>query len=171
MSSFFNTVSMKTLISAFVFSRVDYCNSLFANLPDKEITKLQRFQSNSARLTLRRKRRDHITPMLKELHWLPVRSRISYKVAVLCHKSIHGKAPLYIRDLIQLYVPSRSLRSENNCLLRIPTKRSKKYAGRSFSHFAPPLWNSLPLSLRLTSSGHDFRTGLKTYLMKRSFEM
>ena len=128
MSSFLNMDSLKTLISSFMFSRVDYSNSLFANLPDKVLTKLQRFFNHAARLTLKRKKRDHITPMLKELHWLPVKSRISYKVALLCHKCINGRAPSYISDLIQLYVPSRSLRSENNCLLRIPKRGSKMYA-------------------------------------------
>ena len=166
LSKFLNIDSLKTLTSAFVFSRIDYCNSLFANLPIDVLFKIQRFQNQAARLILKCKKTDHVTPMLKQLHWLPVKARILYKIAVLCHKCIHNNAPLYVCDLVQLYEPPRQLRSANNFLLRVPKKGSKKLAGRSFSHFAPSVWNALPQSLRTTSSLIAFKSGLKTHLMQ-----
>ena len=166
MSMFLNEYSLKTLVSSFVFSRIDYCNALLANLPDTILHKLQRFQNHAARLVLKKRKRDHITPMLRTLHWLPVSARISYKIAVLVHKCINKKAPSYLSDLVQIYVPSRSLRSSDKHLLKVPRKGGKKLAERSFSHIAPSVWNSLPLPLRTIPSESRFKVHLKTHLMR-----
>ena len=61
------------LVAAMVISRLDYCNSAFIGLPADQIARLQRVQNNAARLVLKKRRRDHVTPLLKELHWLPVK--------------------------------------------------------------------------------------------------
>ena len=165
MSMFLNECSLKTLVSSFLFSRIDYCNALLANLPNTTLHKLQRFQNHAARLVLKKKKRDHITPMLRTLHWLPVSARMSYKIATLCHKCLNNKAPSYLSDLIQIHVPSRSLRSGDQYLLRVPRKGGKKLAERSFAHLAPSVWNSLPQLLRHTTSESKFKTSLKTHLM------
>ena len=81
------------LVHAFVTCRFDNCNSLFYGLPDKLIAKLQRTQNSSARLVTLTKSRDHISPILRDLHWLPVKSRILYKILLLTYKCIHGCAP------------------------------------------------------------------------------
>lgn len=166
LSTFLNESSLKTLVSSFIFSRIDYCNSLLVNLPNVVLQKLQRLQNQAARIVLRRKKRDHITPMLLTLHWLPVNARIIYKISVLCYKCINGTAPSYLVDLVNVYNPSRSLRSSDQLLLSVPRKGSKKLADRSFSHSAPPLWNSLPHLLRNTPTEVTFKTNLKTYLMR-----
>ena len=77
---FFTVEATNKLICAFVLSRLDYCNSLMVGLPDNKIYKLQQVQNNAARLVSRTTKRDHITPILKDLHWLPVKSRIEYKI-------------------------------------------------------------------------------------------
>ena len=164
MSCFLDETSLKTLMSAFILTRLDYCNSLFVNLPEESLNKLQRFQNRAARIVLKKKKRDHIRPLLKKLHWLPLKARILYKTAILCFKCIHNKAPSYLQDLVEVYTPSRSLRSGSHCLLRIPRRGSCRLAGRSFTHAAPAVWNALPLSLRLATSETAFKTGLKTYL-------
>ena len=166
MSRFLNMASMKTLMSAFLLSRLDYCNSLFINVSEESINKLQRFQNQAARIILKKKKRDHVTPLLTELHWLPVRARIVYKTALLCFYCIHSIAPSYLTNLIEVYIPSRSLRSCNKCLLKLPKKGSSRLAGRSFTHAAPALWNSLPLEVRLSSSADEFKSRLKTYLFR-----
>ena len=72
--------ALKTLISAFVLSRIDYCNSLLAGCPKQLIHKLQKVQNNAARLICRTSKFDHISPVLHILHWLPVEQRIEYKL-------------------------------------------------------------------------------------------
>lgn len=164
--SFLSENSLKTLISSFMFSRLDYCNSLLANLPDETLNKLQRFQNQAARLVLKKRKRDHITPMLIKLHWLPVKARVIYKSAVLTHKCVHNRAPLYLSSLIKPYIPQRSLRSGDHSLLETPKNFPKKLGERSFTHFSPKIWNSLPLSLRQITSETAFKSRLKTHLMK-----
>ena len=76
-----------SLIHALIGSRLDYCNSILYNLPDSKISRLQRVQNQAARILTRSPRREHITPVLKQLHWLKVRERIRYKILILTHKA------------------------------------------------------------------------------------
>ena len=77
------TSSTEKLIHAFVSSKLDYCNSLMYGLADKEISKLQRVQNLTARLVTKTRRVDHITPILRKLHWLPVRKRSIFKILLI----------------------------------------------------------------------------------------
>ena len=99
------------LIHTFVSSKLDLYNSILYGLPVTELNKLQRVQSAAARLISRTPKSHHITPVLQQLHWLPYRDRISFKLLLLTFKALHGLAPIYISELIKLYNPSRSLRS------------------------------------------------------------
>ena len=155
----------KTLLSAFVLSRLDYCNSLLAGSPSDLIQKLQKVQNHAARLIFRSSRRDHVTPLLRSLHWLPVQNRIHYKLSLLCFQVLNAIAPQYLCDLIKVYTPSRQLRSSlDTSLFRIPSTRTKTYGGRTFFYQGPAIWNTLPLSLRCQSSSDTFKTNLKTHL-------
>ena len=90
----FNSISdAETVIHAFVTSRLDYCNALFIGLSASSISKLQYFQNSAARLLTHTKRSAHITPILHDLHWLPVAYRIKFKILLLTFKSLHGLAP------------------------------------------------------------------------------
>ena len=115
----------------------------------------------------------HITPLLRELHWLPVCYRIEYKIIFLTFKVLHGMAPDYLRHLISVLPPSRyNLRRNDDyaALLTFPKIRTKKtLADRSFSCAAPRLWNLLPTTIRSTSSLDIFKIRLKTFLFNRAF--
>jgi len=93
--------ALKMLLHAFVFSRLDYCNSLFFGLPDTSISKLQSVQNAAARLFGGLRKFDHVTPILRDqLHWLPIRQRIDFKIATLVYKSLNHLAPQYLLDML-----------------------------------------------------------------------
>ena len=166
---YLDTNATKTLTSAFILSRLDYCNSLFAGLPGDKIQKLQRIQNNAARLVLKKSKREHITPLLKELHWLPVKARIDYKLAVMCFKALKTNFPSYITDLLVPYHPTRSLRSSNSNLLSTPRVQLKKYGERAFTFSGPSIWNSLPIELRLITNLNTFKRHLKAHLFREYY--
>ena len=95
------------LVHAFITSKLDNCNSLLYGLPQFLIDHLQAVQNCAARLITRSRKHDHITPILRQLHWLPVHSRIKYKILLLTFKALHGLAPSYITEMLQPYRPSR----------------------------------------------------------------
>jgi len=88
----------KTLVQAFISSRLDYCNSVLYGVTDNLLQQLQSVQNAAARLITWMGRREHISPVLQELHWLPVRRRVDFKLATLMFKSLHGCAPSYLSD-------------------------------------------------------------------------
>ncbi len=108
--SYVSPKDAESLVHAFITSRLDYCNALFAGLPLHSISHLY-IQNSAARILTHTKRSAHITPILIKLHWLPVSSRITYKILLLTFKSLNGLAPPYLSDLLSPYVPPRSLRS------------------------------------------------------------
>ena len=86
----------KTLVQAFISCRLDYRNSLLYGISDGLLQRLQSVQNATARLVTGARRSDHITPVLRQLHWLPVRQRVTFKVAGLVHQSLAGAAPAYL---------------------------------------------------------------------------
>ena len=91
----------KTLVNSFVISRIDYCNSLLAGTPQCLLSRLQRVMNKAARMLCRCSRGDHISRIIKErLHWLRIPQRIQFKLCLLVYKSLHGKAPVYLSNLV-----------------------------------------------------------------------
>ena len=124
---------------------------LIISIPDVLICKLQRVQTHAARLVVRCDRRDHITPVLKKLHWLPVKQRVTYKILLLTLRALNGLAPIYIVDMLHRHRPARALRSANNNDLQVPST-SSRYGDRAFAVSAPRLWNALPYELKIATS-------------------
>jgi len=100
----------KTLVQAFITCRLDYCNSLFCGITDNLFRRLQSVQNAAARLITGTRRSDHITPVLRELHWLPVRQRVDFKLAVLVYKALHDLTAPYLVDDCQLITSNASRR-------------------------------------------------------------
>ena len=163
--------AIKSVVHAFITSRLDYCNSLLYGTPGCLLDRLQWVQNTAARLITGTSRSSHITPVLRELHWLPVTHRIIFKVALLTFKAQHGLAPLYLSELLTPYIPSRSLRSSTKNLLTVPSYKLKAYGGRSFTCVAPVIWNDIPENLRGATSLSVFKAGLKTYLFKDAYNV
>ena len=113
----------------------------------------------------------HVSPILAKLHWLPTAQRIDYKISSLCYNVVSDTAPLYLSDLLCLYVPSRSLRSSADTrIFRIPTREKKFQGQRAFSHLGPVTWNKLPYSVRHAQTQSQFKTQLKTTLFRSVYE-
>ena len=134
-------------------AKLDSCNSLLYGLPQHLISRLQSIQNTAARVVTRTRKFDHITSVLKQLHW-PVRYRIVFKILLLVYKALNGTAPSYISELLKYHTSERKLRSSSQHLLATPKAR---------------LWNAIPHELRSSSSIDIFKRHLKTYLFKQAF--
>jgi len=166
-----------SLSCAIVQTRLDYCNSLLYASSSQNITSLQRVQNNLARVVFRTHRRASAGPLLQRLHWLPIASRIRYKIATLTHSVIHTGSPAYLSELISPSVKTRATRGHYDQTSANPSlgigpesqllhePRWKLASERpSFRFSSPEVWNSLPHALRLVTSPSAFRSALKTQL-------
>ena len=114
------------------------------------------------------RRSDHMTPILRDLHWLPIPARLEFKILLLTFKCLHNQGPSYLRELLKFRNPSRTLRSSKQSLLQNSYRPNTLFYGeRAFAFAAPKLWNSIPEHIKSASSLLTFKTALKTYLFRR----
>ena len=153
----FLTIKEKTiLVCAFVLSKLDYCNSLYCGIDSSLISKLQYTQNCAARLIYQRRKYDHVTDIFIDLHWLPVKKRILYKILLTVHNCLYNISPIELNNLITF----ESVRTFN---LQIP-RCNTSYGDRAFSVNSAKVWNTLPLHLKTETSVINFKKLLKTYL-------
>ena len=145
---FLDSKTASLIATSIVHSKLDYCNSLYYNLPKSQLNRLQHIQNSLARAVVRAPKFSHTTPILKSLHWLKINERIEYKILSLTFKLLYTAQPPYLYNLISLQ-PQRNTRSSSVVTLARPsTHSSLKITSRSFRYASPHLWNQLPHSLR-----------------------
>ena len=156
------------VIHATVTSKLDFHNGLLVDIPEKSIRRLQVVQNNAARLLMRvRKTEQCITPILNDLHWLPINKRISYKILTMVQNALHSPvAPGYLREQVIVYRPARPLRSATNHWTLVIPRSRQKHGDSSFSVAGPKLWNTLPVELRVPQTSVVFKKKLKTFLFR-----
>ena len=159
-----------------ILSHIDYCNALFYNLPEYLLHKLTKVLHSAVRFIFGFRGsalRKHMLPYLKSLHFLPVKFRIEFKIALLTHKCLHGYAPTYLKNLINFRSVSErySLRvNDDNWLLQTLTSLNFARSQSMFSCASPKVWNSLPLSLREIETLSLFKKRLKAFYFNLAFE-
>ena len=156
------------MINCSITSRLDYCNSLLYGAKSYNISQLQLCQNNAARMLSLRRKFDHITPVLKDLHWLPVEQRVEYKVLLLTYKALHGKTVASISQLMSLYTSTRppGIREQKSPQ---SAKMPFGFGRRCFAYAAPSLWFLLHTPVKRASSTDSFKSSLKTYLFNVAY--
>lgn len=158
----------ETLVLSLVISHLDYCNVILYGISQTELSKLQRIQNMCAKLVLNRSKFESSKQALFDLHWLPIRARINFKILVYMYNCSVGKAPTYLIDLLTPQTPKRELRSSKSsdgCFI-VPFNKNKTFADRSFRTIGPKLWNNLPIDIRRSPSVDIFKRQLKTHFFK-----
>ena len=127
-------------------------------------------QNKAARIVSKIMRFDHIQPVLRELHWLPVEFRIKFKTLCFMYKCNNNISPTYLQDILHEYEPPRTLRSASQNNYSIPTYTTNT-GYRAFSINGPTLWNTLPTDIKHSTTFSQFKSRLKTHLFKRAFNL
>ena len=166
--------NVKTLLHAFVTSRIDYCNALLVGLPQYQLNRLQSVLNAAARLYSNTSKYSHVSSILRDdLHWLRIPERITYKLCLTVYRCLHGLAPSYLsNDCVRLIDSSNRLfrnRSAAVGNLFVPRYRTKTYGPRSFRIAGPTRWNALPTQLKQDMSLPQFKSELKTHLFRISY--
>jgi len=162
----------QTVACSIVTTKLDYCNSLLYGTTNINIRKLQRVQNSLARLVIGTRKSDHITPVLKKLHWLPISSRISYKIATLTRKILATGQPSYLSSSLHLRHLPRNLQSSVH---KTPQKTDIRkfpsdFSLRGFTNSSAAVWNSLLTDVTDNlNSWNIFCHRLKTYLCRLAY--
>ena len=161
------------LVHSFILSHIDYCNICLYGINKSEIYQLQKLLNSAVRFIFNLtgdRYRDHITPYLKELHFLPVEYRIKYKVVLMTFKCINNLAPTYLKRLIIMKEGLQSIRvAHDYFLLEFPSLPKTSNGYRRFSYIAPLEWNMLPYNIRTCPDLGTFKIKLKTYYFQLCF--
>ena len=160
--SFLTSKEKSILLTALVLSKIDFCNSLYYGINGSLLNKLQVVQNSAARLVFNKRKFDHSTGLLYQLHWLPVKDRIFFKINLLVHKALYQPSPNDMQKLVML----NCTRTFN---LKGDYRSSSMFADRAFRVYAPQVWNQLPLYLKTESSLSSFKKQLKTFMFRCAF--
>ena len=170
---FLTGTATATVVSAFVLSRIDYCNSLLFGSTHDVTSHLQWIQTYAAPVILHLPRSSSITTHVKSLHWLPVKVRSTYKIACLCYHCHSSTAPSYVNDMLHkkpLHTRNTRSSSYSMPLLNRPAHSKATLGDRSFSFASSSVWNSIPNDVRCAPSLSSSKSRLKTYLFRSVYK-
>ena len=152
-------------------SHLDYCNSLLYGIPQYQMDRLQKVLNTAAQVTYQVPQFDRIMPTLIKWHWLPIKFRIQFKVALFVYKALNGMAPFYLTELLQVKAAGcYAVWTNNQLLLQVPRTKCWTFGDRSFLVAAPKIWNGLPLDIKQSTSVDCFKSTLKTFLFRLAYE-
>ena len=160
---FLSREATERVVHAFITSKLDLNNALLYGVEDYQLKPLENLQKSAARLVTCTRKYDHISPIMRQLHWLPIKARIIFKIGLLVYKCFHGLAPAYLIDLIKTVDHPKNLRSKVQGHLIVPKARIG-LGDRAFSVCGPRIWNKLPSMLQTAPSPDIFKQRLKTHL-------
>ena len=158
------------LMCSFVLSCLDYCNSLLIDIISYQMCRLKKNQNHAAKVVFRKSKHEQVTPLLKKLHWIPVKERILFKIATFAFCFFYGTLPPYLSSCLSVYTPSHTLHSSSD--EKTPSCAKWKLQGfghQSFSVSGPHALNSLPPHIRHSCSLSQFKISLKTFLFDSAF--
>ena len=172
---YLNKQSLLALVYSLIVPRVDYCNSLFIGLPNCVLMKLQSVLNRATRLIFALPPRVPTTSYLIELHWLPIKARVEFKICLLTFKALKFRQPSYLVELLNPLVAETNvaLRSSDDPFrLHEPRATGERaFAARSFGYMAPRLYNKLPVALKQLDSVECFKKHLKTFFFSCAYDI
>ena len=174
-----NLLLLSANIAAIILCKVEY--ELFAkygqtllaslslladswNYSEANLSKLQAVQNFACRIVNGARKYDHVTPILKQLRWLPVRQQLFYRDAIMAFKCMTGRAPEYLSEKFIKRCEVTSRKTRNSQMLNIPLFRTSS-GQRTFYYRTVTLWNSLQQELKLCKSVSQFKCSLRRKLL------
>ena len=170
---YLDETTIKMLVHNYVISKLDYCNSLYYGLPNYLLKELQLIMNRAARLIKGISPRERITPVLIDLHWLPIKARIEYKIAVMSHQALHSGKPEHINNMLKKFHQDTAMELRHDAdPHRLLEPRSNSNMGfRAFERCAPRIYNKLPSDVKNCAKLDTFKKKLKTFLFKEAYDL
>ena len=162
----FDTKTLSEVISSLVISKMVYCSSVWSNTSASNVKKVQSIQNFACKIITKSRKYDHVTPLLRELNWLPVDKLLYFRDASLTYKCVNNLAPDYLCNKLIKRSSIHDRRTRTHDSLQIPL--FKTAAGqRSFTYRAVHIWNNLDKNLKDCSSLKIFKAALKKHLLAK----
>ena len=169
---YLDETTIKMLVHNYVISKLDYCNSLYYGLPNYLLRELQLVMNRAARLIKGISPRERITPVLIDLHWLPIKARIEYKIAVMSHQALHSGKPEYMKNMLKKFHQDTAmeLRHDTDPHRLLEPRSNFNMGFRAFERCAPRIYNKLPSDIKNCAKIDTFKKKLKTYLFREAYD-